>query len=39
MILVLDTGALIQVDRGDRHTLSAIDAALTVMNGSWFPLG
>ena len=28
MILVLDTGALIQVDRGNRHTLSAIDAAL-----------
>lgn len=28
MILVLDTGALIQVDRGDRHTLSTIDTAL-----------
>lgn len=28
MILVLDTGALIQVDRGNRHTLSTIDAAL-----------
>ena len=28
MILVLDTGALIQVDRGNRQTLSTIEAAL-----------